>query len=1062
MRELPSTYEPLEVEREISRWWSENRIPEKHMKRGDGPLFRFLEGPPTANGFMHIGHVRGRTMKDIVLRFETMRGKQVWRRAGWDCQGLPVEIEAEKKLGLKSKRDVERVGLERFVEECNRIVDFYIDHWRRVSEKLGLWLDYDQAYETRRDSYIEFVWWFLKRAYEMGLLKEDLRVVPTCPRCETSLSSHEVSLGYTTIRDPSIYVKFPLEGREGEYIVIWTTTPWTIPGNEAVAVHPEYNYVRVKVSGEVWILAESLVKPLMEKFKVENYSVLETFKGRKLEGVRYVHPLLSEVPAHKSHDGRYDHAIVCGEHVTLEEGTGCVHTAPAHGPEDFEVGLKYGLKVFCPVDQKGIFTADGGKYAGRFFRDANREVVKDLEAKGLLVWAEEIDHEYPTCWRCETPLLYRVDKQWFLKMPEVRDKLLEENSKVKWFPEWAGKHRFGEWLAGIEDWCISRSRIWGSPLNVWKCQKCGEIRVIGSKEELLRLCVRKPNRIELHKPWIDEVVLPCSKCGGEMSRVPFVLDCWLDSGVAHSASIDALNNQELFKQLFPWDFITEAVDQTRGWFYSLLATSVILYGEAPYRRVLCQGLVLDKYGQKMSKSKGNVVWAEDALNNYGVDIVRAYLMVKAAPEDVLLFNPDELKQVKRSLSIIWNIFSFAVTYMMLDRFNPEEWPMEKVKDSLRSEDRWLLSRCQTVIEKVTENLENYRLHLALREILDFLVEDVSRFYIRLIRRRTWIETPEMDKMAAYYTLYRVLMDSVRLLAPFTPYLAEKLYQAISTGKIESVHLCDWPKPEKELIDKSLEADMDVCRKALTAILAARQRGQVKLRWPIGKIIISPKSREVKDSLMRLRNIINVQANCKEVEVLEAGVKPSFVMFKVKPKHSVLGSRFRELTPKIIEALKGIKDEDIERFKSEGKISINVDGKAVSISLDDVEIVEETPEKVYVEEFDGGRVFVDTELTVELMAEALAKEVVRRAQTMRKEMRLNIEDVVDAEIGFESPESVRLAESMADYLRREVRIRRLKFGGLNDVSKPSSGAYLREWDIEGEQVKILLVKVNGQA
>jgi len=1059
LKELIPVYDPLKVEKGIFRWWTERGIPYKHAALGKGkPLFSFLEGPPTANGFMHIGHARGRAMKDVVLRFETMRGRHVWRRAGWDCQGLPVELEAEKNLEIKTKKDIEKVGLEKFVEECNRIVNFYIEHWRRVSERLGLWLDYENAYETRRNSYIEFIWWFLKQAYEKGLLKEDFSVVPTCPRCETSLSSHEVSLGYTTVRDHSIYVKFPLEGGNKEYIVIWTTTPWTIPGNEAVTVHPDYFYVKVKVEGEVWIMAEQLVKPVMSQLGIGEYQVLEGFPGAKLEGLKYRHPLAEEVSAHEKHRGRFDHSIILGEHVSLEEGTGCVHTAPAHGPEDFEVGLKYGIPVFCPVSQTGFFTAEGGKYAGRFFRDANAEILKDLEVKGLLVWAGEIEHEYPLCWRCGTPLLYRADRQWFLKIPAIRRLLLQENDRVEWFPEWAGRHRFGEWLEGIGDWCISRSRVWGSPLNVWRCEICGEIAVVGSRDELAKLARRLPERLELHRPWVDQIILACQKCGGDMFRVPFVLDCWLDSGVAHSAGVNALENRELFERLFPYDFVTEAVDQTRGWFYSLLTTSIILYGKTPYWKVLCQGLVLDKYGQKMSKSKGNVVWAEEAMETHGADIVRAYLLGKAAPEDILLFDWEELKQVKRSLTVVWNVFSFAITYMMLDRFNPREWHLKRVSQYLKAEDRWLLSRCQTVIRKVTASLEKYKFHLALRDLLDFLVEDVSRFYVRLVRKRVWVEAPEPGKTAAYYTLYRVLLDALKMLAPFTPYLAEKLYQAISAEEAESIHLCSWPRVDESLLDLELEAGMEVCRKALRAALSARQRGQVKLRWPVRRLVVSPLNPDVEKALERLSEVLAGQANVKEVKVLKVGEKPSPVGFRLRPNLASLGGKFKELTPKIVEAVEELDEKAAERFQEAGELEVQVEGKTIRLGKGDLTISEKLPENFLAEEFEGGKIFVDVVRTRELMAEALAKEVVRRAQVMRKEMGLNIEDLVDAEIGFESRESLKLAASTADYLKREVRIRSLKLGGLGDLSKPDMESLLKEWDVDGEKIRIMLKRL----
>ncbi len=1058
MKEIKETYNPVKVEEEIQKWWKENNIQEKVFSfRKGAKLFRFLEGPPTANGFMHIGHVRGRTMKDVVLRFETMRGKNVWRKGGWDCQGLPVEIEVEKNLKIKSKRDIEKIGLDVFVKECNRLVDFYIEHWRKNSERLAVWLDYDNAYQTRKDDYIEFVWWFIKKAHEKGLLKEDLKVVPTCPRCETSLSSHEVSLGYATIKDPSIYVKFKLEKKPNEYILIWTTTPWTLPGNEAVAVHPEANYAKLRVDNETWIVGEKLVEKVMDELKIKNYSKIETVKGKDLEGLKYIHPLVEEVPNHKKHTGRFDHAIICAEHVTLEEGTGCVHTAPAHGPEDFDVGIEYGIKIFCPVDQTGHFTAEGGKYFGLYFKDADKQIMEDLKRKGLLVFHGEVEHEYPLCWRCDTPLLYRVDKQWFLKVSNLREKLVDENKEVEWIPKWAGENRFGEWLANAEDWCISRARIWGTPLNIWKCKKCGNIKVVGTRNELKRLAKKLPTHFELHRPWIDQVILPCEKCGDEMVRVPFVVDCWLDSGVAHAASLNYLQSQELFKKLYPYDFITEAVDQTRGWFYSLLVTATILFNSSPYKKVLCQGHVLDKFGQKMSKSRGNVVWAEEAIKTYGSDVLRAYLIWKITPEDALLFDPDEVKQIKRILGIIWNVFVFATTYMVLDKFNPEDWPLEKVYNKLQIEDKWILSRCQNVIKNVTENLEKLQLHKALREIFDFMVEDVSRFYVRLIRRRTWIETEETEKFTAYTTLYTILTEILKLLSPFTPHFTEILHQHLPIKGLESIHMADWPTINERFLDLKLEKDFKVCRETVKAVLTARQRKRFKLRWPAKTVLISPSNKNVKESLLRLKNVLMNQTNVKDVIILDVDEKPSFIKIKVKPSPS-LGVKLKSLTPKVLEKLNQIGDENLtKKLLEEKKIEVKVNGEKIVLDEEDFKIFEEIPESISKEDFVYGCVFVDVTKTPEIVAEALAKEVVRRAQLMRKEMRLKIDEWVDAVIGFEDPESRKLLETMEEYLKTEVRIRKLNLTSLDRVELKEN-AYLREWLVDDEKIKIRLEKI----
>lgn len=1058
MKELKGAYEPIENEDKIRRYWQIHNIQEKVEKQNDGnQLFKFLEGPPTVNGFMHIGHARGRTMKDAILRFESMNGKKVWRRAGWDCQGLPVELEAEKKLKLKTKQDIEKVGLDVFVKECNRIVDFYIKHWRENSERLGLWLDYDNAYETRKDDYIEFVWWFIKKAFENGLLKEDFKVIPACPRCETPLSSHEVSLGYSTVKDPSIYVKFPIEGKKNEYILIWTTTPWTLPGDEAVSINPEASYAHVKVDDEIWIMAKDLIERVMQQIGIKNYSKLDAFPAKPLEGVKYVQPLLQEVPEHEKHKAAFDHAIICGEHVSLEEGTGCVHTAPAHGPEDFEIGAKYGVKVFCPIDQTGHFTEAGGKYSSLYFKDADSIILADLEAKGLLAWRGEIEHEYPNCWRCDNPLLYRADKQWFLRISLKREKLVEENKKVNWIPAWAGEKRFGEWLANAEDWCISRARIWGSPLNVWKCSKCGNVRVIGTRNELKKAAKRLPDHLELHRPWIDEVVIDCEKCKTEMHRVPFVVDCWLDSGVAHAASIGYLKDRSLFDKLYPYDFITEAADQTRGWFYSLLCTGVLAFNSTPFKRVLCQGHVLDKYGQKMSKSRENVIWVEDALTNHGADLIRAYLILKVAPEDTLLVDFEELNQMKRFLGIIWNIYSFATTYMILDKFEPEKWSLNAILNHLRIEDRWLLSRLQAVVKNVTENIQKLQLHKALREILNFEVEDISRFYIRLIRRRTWIETDEMEKFTVYATLYTVLIDSLKLITPFVPHFAEALCQALSNGDPESVNMCRWPIPKEEYINSELERDFETCRETIKAVLTARQRKRFKLRWPTIRVTVKPSSDEAQQALLRQKEILLDQTNTKELIILKPDEKPSFLMIEVKPIPS-LGSKLKSLTPQVLNKLNELGSEYVSReILEKGQIDILAGEHKIALTKEDFKLTENIPDFISREDFIYGSVFVDVTKTPELTTEALSKEVVRRAQIMRKEMQLKIDEYVNVEIGYRDEELRELLEKTEAYLKSEVRIKNLKLTEFDKV-KMVEGGYLKEWLISDEPVKILMQKV----
>jgi len=1041
MKVVSGLYEPVELEERTAKWWADNQIFRKIVESRKGrPLFRFLEGPPTLNGFMHVGHARGRTMKDVVLRYKTMAGYDVWRQAGWDCQGLPVELEVEKKLGVSSKKEIEeKIGLQRFVEECDSLVDYYLGFWRRASERLGLSLDYDNAYETRRRGYIEFVWWALREADKKGLLVEDFKVVPKCPRCETSLSSHEVAQGYSTTTDPSIYVKFPLEGASNEFIVIWTTTPWTLPGDEAVSVHPSHSYVKLRVIGETWLMAEERVRAVMEELEIKDYEILEAFPGRVLEGLRYTHPLGEEVEAHKGHRGRYDHAIVCGEHVTLEEGTGCVHTAPAHGPEDFEVGKKYGLQIFCPVDSSGRFTSEGGKYASIFVKDADRLIMEDLHEKRLLLKSGTVEHEYPFCWRCDSPLIYLADRQWFLRIAPLKERILQENRATDWVPEWAGLGRFEDWLVNAEDWCVSRSRIWGSPLNVWICGACGKRHVVGTVEELEELAKNPPGEVRLHRPWIDQILLRCPSCGGDMRRVEYVVDCWLDSGVAHGASLGL--NSSLFGSLYPYDFITEAIDQTRGWFYSLVFTGVMVFDKSPYRRVLCQGHMVDKYGRKMSKSKGNVVWALDAMDEVGADPLRLYELWKSSPWDSLAFDYDEIEQVKRQLSILWNMFIFATTYMDLDDFDPKLWTVDRVKDSLRAEDRWLLSRTQSLVRDVTESLDSLSLHQSVRSLLAFITDDLSRFYIRLVRRRMWTEKNDPDKLAAYATLYESLSTLLKLLAPLAPYITEELYQAlvrtVDSGTCESVHICDWPEPSSAWLDEELEMEMTVVKDLLTKVFHGRQRAELKLRWPVRGVYVAPANELVSKAVDKLREIFLDQANTKELRLLAGDDLPPGIGLEVGLNFDAAGPIFKGKTPEIARLLKATDGLVVKKEVARtGKYSLTLgDGSTVALASDLLVFKEVLPENIVSVDSTYGRIYLDVSRTPELLAESTAKEVIRRTQVMRKEMNLRVEEYIDVAVLVAEEETLKALDSLRGFIAVEVRARELVITDEEDSFKP---------------------------
>jgi len=967
-----TTYNSQAVETKVSEYWQQNKIFEKWKTWRGGPLFAFLEGPPTTNGTPHVGHIRGRTYKDVVLRFHRLMGYDVWVQGGWDMQGMPVEWEVEKRLKLRSKKDIEQYGLEKFALACNALVDEYLVHWREWgTRRLGLWLDLENAYETRQPRYLEYAWRIVKKAYEQGLLAEDYRVLWFCPRCETSLSDHEVALGYEEREDPSIYVKFRVEGSANEFLVIWTTTPWTLVDNESVAVHPDYTYAKVEVEGgEFWWVAEALAPALMQKFGVKSWRIAETKRGSELAGLRYVHPLVEEVPERASRP----HVVVTAEFVTLEQGTGLVHMAPGHGPEDFEVAKKYGLAVTNSVEINGIYNEMGGKYRGKHVYDVDKEVVRDLRAKGLLVYEEKIRHEYPHCWRCGSKLILRADRQWFIAISRIRERMYSELQKVNVVPAKL-RDRFDVFVQNARDWNISRSRIWGTPLPVWRCKKDGRILVVGSLEELKKLAREVPPVDDfklVHRPWIDQVKLSTPDCD-EWVREPYVMDVWLDSGVAWIAAVDGERNKELWEKLFPYDFVTEGIDQTRGWFYSLLATSVLYTSKAPYKTVLIQGLILDKHGQKMSKSKGNVVWAKELFEKYGADPVRLYILSKAAPWEDLSFDPDEVKHVISDLNILWNVVKFADTYMSLDGFSAERHPLDRWLDKALDEDKWLLSELNLLIENFTKHMRSFEFHKAANLWREFVVETLSHRYIRLLRRRVWSDEPTPDKYAAYAVLHHVLKNVLILGSPLVPFVTEYLWQTYvkkyEKDVPESVHLAQYPAAGP--VDKDLLETFHELFTAFSALAEARNRAGIKLRWPIREAYVRGANH-----VWKYRELLQYLGNVKEVKVGDC------------PADYVKAT--------------------------EGGVEVCIPGK----------------------------------LEPELYYEALARELVRRIQVMRKETGLEITDAIRVEINTSSDDVKKAVEAFRDYLLRETRAVEITMG------EATNG---KEWDIAGEKVRIAISK-----
>jgi len=1036
IQEAERTYQPQRIEEKVQDFWEERDIYEriKRIKR-EKPRYSFLDGPPYCSGRIHLGTAWNKIIKDAYLRFKSMKGFNVRRQAGWDAHGLPIEHKVEGLLGIKSKKEIEKIGIDKFVEKCREFATKNKEIMTRQFKKLGVWMDWDKPYITFDPNYMESCWWTLKQAHKKNLLVNDLRVITWCPRCETALALAEID--YHEKEDPSIYVKFPLEKKD-HFILVWTTTPWTLPANMAVTVHPDFDYVYAKVDNETYILAEALADTILE-----DYKLIKKVKGRELEGLKYEHPLKDEVPYHKN----IKHHIILGEHVSLTEGTGCVHTAPGHGPEDFEIGKKYGLPIFCPVDEAGIFKEEAGEYEGQFVKDADPFIIKDLESKNLLFDAGTIRHRYGFCWRCKTPIIYLATQQWFLKITEIKDKMLKEIERVEWIPSWAGESRFRNWIENAKDWTISRQRYWGIPLPIWTCEKCGKIKVIGSIDELKENMTQGELKGDfIHRPYVDKIILKC-ECGSKMKRTPDVLDVWIDSGVAGWASLYYPKEKRLFNKWFPYDFITEGHDQTRGWFYSQLGCGVIALDQVPYQKVLMHGFTLDEEGRKMSKSLGNVVEPEEVIEKYGVDVLRFYLLWANKPWEDLKFVWEELKNINKMFNILWNVYVFATTYMVLDDFNPHEHKEFK----FRPEDRWILSRINSVAENVTNALERLLFHKATRELHDFIVEDLSRWYVRLIRSRTWIEKDDPDKIAAYYALYNVLETLIIIMSPITPHLTEDIYQNLVRGADpnvpESIHMLEW-KYHPEFIDKDLEEKMDIIRDVIEACARARDKAKYKLRWPVKNITVVSEDEKILEAVKSLEGVVIDQANTKKLDVTR-----EFERMKInaKPNPKTLGPRLRGDMPL---AMKKLQETDGSEVKStiehEGSYTLKIKGKEIQLGEDDIIFETELPEDIVTAKFEGGSVFVDTKLTHEILSEAMARELIRRIQDMRKDLDLDVEAHINVDIKC-SKKFQDLVKAHEEFIKNEVRAKTLSFKG-------EKIGYTKEWKISDEKLAISILEL----
>ncbi len=1060
IEEAPKEYDAPEKEEEIQDWWESEDIYEKVKKtHEDGPDWYFLDGPPYASGTIHLGTAWNKLIKDTVLRLKTMQGHNVRKQPGWDCHGLPIEVKVEEKLGIESKKDIEEeIGIKKFINECKNWAIKHKDIMSEQFQRLGVWMDWDNPYLTFKNDYLESAWWTLKQAQKRDLMEKRMQVIQWCPRCETALAEHEVRGEYRQVKDPSLYARFKLTYTSDEYLLVWTTTPWTIPANVAVAVHPDLRYAKVEVGENTYILAEALVSEVMGELGIYDYKMVDLVKGEELEGLRYEHPMLEEVP--KQNEFKSAHRVITGEHVTIEEGTGCVHTAPGHGEEDFEVGKENDLPVFSPVGSEGKFTEEAGKYEGMYIKDADEQILDDLEEKDVLMKRGVIRHSYPHCWRCQTPLIFRATDQWFIDVGKIKPDILEQNTeKVRWVPDWAEK-RYNDGVKSVGDWCISRQRYWGIPMPIWKCDICESTKLIESKSELRRNAKQDFDEIDLHRPDVDEITIDCPNCEGEMNRIPDVLDVWFDSGIAPWASLGYPKRKKEKERLWPSDFITEGEDQVTKWFYSQQVTSMIAFDDLPYREAAMHGFTLDEKGRKMSKSLGNVVEPSEIVEEYGADALRFYMLHTSPIWEELRFSWDELEVADRLIKVLWNSFVFATTYMSLDNYDPTQTSEEEIEGNLLIEDKWLISRTYETIADVTEHLEDRDFHKATRTLESFILEDLSRWYIQLVRRRTWIEKEDPKKEAAYYTLYKVFDLLLRISAPLLPHVTEEMYRkmifAAEPSRPESVHQLSWPEVREEKIKEQLEEDMEVIRKFVEAGSKARQKEELKRRWPVERVIIKADEEEIKESAQRLEKILLNQLNCKEVEVMTEEEFSKKINLVCEVDMDSLEDQFGDLAPEIKNIIENMNLEQIRKqVESQGFLGLTVKGEKIKVGLNNLSL-DELPGELVSAESPYGDVVIDTTVTEELESERLARDVVRRLQEMRKEMDLEMEEEVDVSIGVESEESKKFLRNQEDYIKKEVRIRNIEIGGITEVSKRG---YEKEWSINDQTFELSLERIE---
>ncbi|WP_458185803.1 isoleucine--tRNA ligase [Haladaptatus sp. NG-WS-4] len=1055
--EVDDQYEPHSVEDRVFEYWDEVDAYQKTKANRKGEeRFFFVDGPPYTSGAAHMGTTWNKSLKDAYIRYLRMSGYDVTDRPGYDMHGLPIETKVEEQMGFENKKDIEAFGMENFIEECKEFAEDQLDGLQDDFKSFGVWMDWDDPYKTVDPEYMEAAWWGFQRAHERGLVEQGMRSISQCPRCETAIANNEVE--YENVEDPSIYVKFPLRDREGS-LVIWTTTPWTVPANTFVAVDGELDYVGVEArkdgEGEVLYVAEECVEGVLKEGRYEDYEVVEEVTGEEMVGWEYDHPLDEEVPEHPAGEGTLQ--VYTADYVEADR-TGLVHSAPGHGEEDFERGTELGLDIFCPVGGDGVYHEEAGKYAGQFVKDADDDIMADLDANGHLLSSGTVTHSYGHCWRCDTGVLQIVTDQWFITVTDIKDELLDNIEDSEWHPQEARDERFYNFVANSPDWNVSRQRYWGVPIPIWTPAdwdgSMDDVVVVGSREELAEQVDQDvdPEEVDLHRPTVDELTI--TKDGTTYTRVPDVFDVWLDSSVASWGTLDYPSNEDDFEELWPADLIMEAHDQTRGWFWSQLGMGTAALGEVPYDEVLMHGWALAEDGRKMSKSIGNIVAPEEAIERHGADPMRLFLLSQNPQGEDMRFSWDEMQNMQRSLNILWNVFRFPLPYMRLDEFDPDA---VDVKDAdLELVDEWLLSRLQTVTTEMTDQWEDYRQDRALRVLLDFVVEDVSRFYIQVVRERMWEEEDSTSKQAAYATFYHVLQQVVTLLAPYAPFVSEEIYQNL-TGEdgADSVHMLDWPEPDEFWLDEEMETDVSVLRAVEEAGANARQQAERKLRWPVSRIVVDADDERVVRAVENHSDLLADRLNAREVELVSPDEQWGELAYSAEADMSVLGPTFGDDAGRVMNALNEARVTEPTLAALEGAVE---DALGETVELDDemVEFVTQTPDDVTGTTFDVngddlGVVYVDTALTEDIESEGYAREVIRRVQEMRKELDLDIEESIHLELAVHDDRVAELVERHMDLVTEEVRAESV--GSVED-------GHRKEWDVEGVEMTIAIAPLAG--